>query len=73
MKHCLFKHQGNRGKQEKAIRMLQSRITVTALTVHEQPGMFIRTMIKKSYGTTFWPAVVYFRILCLEKQHVVVQ
>ena len=60
-KYCLFKDQGNRGQQEKAIRMLQSRKIVTVKTIHEQSGIFVRVMIKWSYGTTIWPAVVLFQ------------
>ena len=60
-KYCLFKDQGNRGQQEKAIRMLQSRKIVTVKTIHEQSGIFVRAMIKKSYGLTIRPAVVLFQ------------
>ena len=60
-KYCLFKDQGNRGQQEKAIRMLQSRKIVTVKTIHEQSGMFVRTMIKKSDGATIRDAVVSFQ------------
>ena len=72
-KYCSFKHQGNKGQQEKAIRMLQRRKIVTVKTIHEQSGIFVRAMIKESYGTTIRPAVVLFQSLCLKKQHVVVQ
>ena len=60
-KYCSFKHQGNKGQQEKVIRMLQSRKIVTVKTIHEQSGIFVRAMIKKSYGTTIRPAVVLFQ------------
>ena len=60
-KYCSFKHQGNKGQQGKVIRMLQSRKIVTVKTIHEQSGIFVRAMIKKSYGTTIRPAVVLFQ------------
>ena len=41
--------------------MLQSRKIVTVKTIHEQSGIFVRAMIKKSYGTTIRPAVVLFQ------------
>ena len=44
-KHCSFKNQGNKGQQEKVIRMLQSRKIVTVKTAHEQCGIFLRAMI----------------------------
>ena len=60
-KYCLFKDQGNKGQQEKAVRMLQSRKIVTVKPIHEQSGMFVRAMIKKSYGATIRDAVVLFQ------------
>ena len=41
--------------------MLQSRKIVTVKTIHEQSGIFVRDMIKKTYGTTIRPAVVLFQ------------
>ena len=41
--------------------MLQSRKIVTVKTIHEQSGIFVRAMIKKSCGTTIRPAVVLFQ------------
>ena len=34
-KYCSFKHQGNKGQQEEAIRMLQSSKIVTVKTIHD--------------------------------------
>ena len=48
-KYCSFKHQGNKGQLEKAIKMLKSRKIVTVKTIHEQSGIFVRAMIKKSW------------------------
>ena len=59
--NCSFKHQRNKGQQEKGIRMLQSRKIITFKTIHKQYGIFVRAMIKKSYGTTIGPAVVLFQ------------
>ena len=56
-----FKHQGNNGQQEKALRMLRSRKMVSLKMPHESSGIYIRLMIKKSYGTTVRPAVMYFQ------------
>ena len=74
-KYCLFKDQGNRGQQEKAIRMLQSRKIVTVKTIHEQSGMFVRTMIKKVRwcNNPGCCSIISKFFLRLEKQHVVVQ
>ena len=72
-KYCSFKHQRNKGQQEKSIRILKSRKSFTVKTVHEQKRIFVRAMIKKSYGTRIRAAVVYFKILCHEMQHAVVQ
>ena len=41
--------------------MLQSRKIVTAKSIHEQSGIFVRTIIKKSDGTTIRVAVVLFQ------------
>ena len=59
--YCSFQHQRNKGQQEKGIRMLQSRKIITFKTIHKQYGIFVRAMIKKSYGTTIGPAVVLFQ------------
>ena len=57
-KYCLFEHQGNKGQQEKPTRMLQSRKLVTVKIKHEQCGIFVRTIIKKSYGQKQPPGVL---------------
>ena len=41
--------------------MLQSRKIVTVKSIHGKSGVFLRAMIKKSYGTTIWPAAVLFQ------------
>ena len=41
--------------------MLQSRKIVTAKSVHERSGIFVRTMIKKSDGTTIRATAVLFQ------------
>ena len=55
-----FKHPGNKGQQEKALRMLQSRKIASVKTLRDNSGIYIRGMIKKSYGTTVRPTVIYF-------------
>ena len=58
--YCSFKHQGNHGQQEKAFRMLQSRKIVSVKSLQENNELFVKAMIKKSYGTQIRPAVVLF-------------
>ena len=58
--YCSLKHQANKGQQEKAIRMLQSRKIVSVKTLQVSFGIYIRGMIEKSYSTTVIPAVTYF-------------
>ena len=45
-KYCSFKHQGEKGQQKKAIRMLQNK-TGTIKTIREQYGIYFRVMMKK--------------------------
>ena len=59
--YCSFKHQGNKAQQEKAFRMLQGRKIVSVNTLQDRFGIYVRGMIKKSYGTTVRPAVIYFQ------------
>ena len=59
--YCYFKHQVNKGKQgKKSLRMLQSR-KISVITLQESSGIYIRGVIKKSYGSTVSPAVIYFQ------------
>ena len=58
--YCSFKHKGNHGQQEKAFRMLQSRKIVSVKPLQENNELFVKAMIKKSYGTQIRPAVVSF-------------
>ena len=59
--YCSFKHQGNKGQQEKALHILKSRKIVPVKTLQDSSGIYIRRMIKKSYGTTVRPVVTYFQ------------
>ena len=59
--YCSFKHSRNKGQQEKALRMLQSRKIVSVKTLRDNSEIYIRGMTKKSYGTTVRPAVIYFQ------------
>ena len=45
--YCSFKHPRNKGQQEKALRMLQSRKIVSVKTLRDNSGIYIRGMIKK--------------------------
>ena len=59
--YCSFKRPRNKGLQEKALRMLQSRKLVSLKILWDNSEIYIRGMIKKSYGTTVRPAVIYFQ------------
>ena len=39
--------------------MLQSRIIISVKTLQDSSGIYIRGMIKKSYGISVRPAVIY--------------
>ena len=41
--------------------MLQSRKIVFVKTFQDSSGIYTRGMVKKSYGTTFRPAAIYFQ------------
>ena len=62
IEYCQFKSKGNMGQQEKAFRMLQSRKIVN-VKVFKDPNcteIFVKGLIKKSYGTEIRPAVLMF-------------
>ena len=44
--YCSFKHPGNKGQQEKALRMLQNRKIVSVKTLRDNSEVYIRRMIK---------------------------
>ena len=67
--YCSFKHQGNHGQQEKAFHMLQSRKIVSVKSLQETNELFVKAMIKKSYGTQIRPAVVLFHDSIPETAH----
>ena len=60
-KYSSLKQEGSIGQQEKAARMLQSRKIVTVKTLEADPSlMYIKALIKKSYGQQSRPAVILF-------------
>ena len=61
--YCSFKHSRNKGQQEKALRMLQSRKIVSVKTLPNNSGIYIRGMIKKCYGTTVRPLLYIFKVV----------
>ena len=65
------KKEGSQGQQEKAYRMLQSRkiVVVKVLTDEGQQTVFVKAMIKKSYGQESRPAVIFFQGLVPKKAH----
>ena len=67
--YCSFKHQGSKGQQEKAFRMIQSRKIVSIKTITEHNISYVKAMIKKSYGTQIRPAVILFQDSMLQKAH----
>ena len=68
-RYCSLKRQGSMGQQEKAFRMLQSRKIVSVKVLSDSPELYVKAMIKKSYGTQLRPAVVYYNGLTPEKAH----
>ena len=49
--------------------MLQSRKIVSVKVLSDSPELYVKSMIKKSYGTQLRPAVVYFNGLTPAKAH----
>ena len=45
--YCSFKHPGNKGQQEKALRMLQSRKIISVKTLRDNSGIYICGVITK--------------------------
>ena len=60
------------GQQEKAFRMLQSRKIVFVKALKDSPHLYVKAMIKKSYGTEMRPAVLYFNGLWHQTRGIVV-
>ena len=61
-KYMDHKKEGNKGQLEKAHRMLQSR-KIVSVKVYSETGQYsyVKGMIKKSYGITKRPAVIFFK------------
>ena len=61
MSYCSNKTEGNVGQQEKAVRLLKSRKIVSVKSIKDESGsVFVRGMIKKSYGHMTRPATIKF-------------
>ena len=71
MSYAAQKKEGSQGQQEKAFRMLQSRkiCTVKVLSDEDQSQIFVKAMIKKSYGHVSRPAVIIFKDGCPVQAH----
>ena len=56
-----LKKEGSTGQQEKAHRMIQSRKIVSVKTISEKENtVYVKAMVKKSYGHEARPAIIYF-------------
>ena len=61
MSYCSNKTDSNVGQQEKAVRLLKSRKIVSVKSIKDESGsVFVRGMIKKSYGHMTRPATIKF-------------
>lgn len=62
IKYSSQKKEGSQGQQEKAFRMLQSRKIVSVKTLNNEVDseLYVKAMIKKSYGHDARPAVILF-------------
>ena len=61
MNYCSNKTESNVGQQEKAVRLLKSRKIVSVKSITDGSGsVFVRGMIKKSYGHMTRPATIKF-------------
>ena len=59
--YCSDKTEGNVGQQEKAVRLCKSRKIVSVKSIKDESGsVFVRRMIKKSYGHITRPATIKF-------------
>ena len=57
--YCSNKTEGNVGQQEKAVRLLKSRNIVSVKLIKDESGsVFVRGMIKKSYGHMTRPTTI---------------
>eukprot|EP00111_Clytia_hemisphaerica_P012263 TCONS_00036004-protein len=65
------KSEGSQGQQMKAVRMFQSRKIVSVRTIQglEEGDLFVKAMIKKSYGYETRPAVLYLNNNAPSKAH----
>ena len=60
-KYVCAKLQGNSGQQQKAYMMLQSRKIASVKIIKDNKNIFVKAMIKKSYGHQIRPAVGLFQ------------
>ena len=58
--YCKQKKEGTQGQQKKALQMLQSRKIVWVKVLLVENNLFVKAMIKKSYGHDSRPAVIMF-------------
>ena len=55
------KNEGSKGQQDKAFRMLQSRKIISVKVCQDgNSSIFVKAMVKKSYGHVARPAVIHF-------------
>ena len=61
MTYCSNKTEGNVGQQKKAVRLLKSSKIVSVKSIKDESGsVFVRGMIKKSYGHMTRPSTIKF-------------
>ena len=68
-RYCSLKRRGSMGQQEKAFRMLQSIKIVSIKALKDSLHLYVKAIIKKSYGTEMRPAVLYLNGLAPDKGH----
>ena len=62
LNYAAIKKEGNQGQQEKAFRMLQRRkIQYVKTYSSDQCQIFVKAMIKKSYGHLARPTTILFK------------
>ena len=52
----------NKGQQEKAFSMLQSRKIVSVKSLQENKNLYVKAMVKVSHGTEVRPEVILFEL-----------
>ena len=67
--YITHKKEGSQGQQQKAYRMLQSRKIVSVKIFVDSTQIYVKAMIKKSYGIESRPTVILFSGITPKKAH----